>query len=227
MVDMADMVITTSSVLQGHMENQFPQKPNDLIPNGCDLEHFKRGAKMQKPKEFANHKGPIITYCGAWAKWIDRPLVEKIAEAFPDALVAIIGVEFGTSVGNKIPNLRYLGYKSYHDLPAYLCHSTVCIIPFLIEEITVATNPIKMYEYLASGKPVVSTDIPEARLAPSVYVGEDHEKFIKNIRLILGKKVGFDKDKVESWLSERTWERRFDTIFDALNKNPAFIKLSK
>lgn len=219
MVDKADVVITTSQVLEAQAQTQFPDKPRFLIPNGCDVEHFKGGITSKKPPEFASHTGPIITYSGAWAKWIDHALVEKIAAAFPSALVAIIGVEFGAKVNREIPNLKYLGYKSYLDLPSYLHHSTVCIIPFLIEQITVATNPIKMYEYLASGKPVVSTDIPEARLIPAVYVGADHNTFIEAIRQLIEKKATFSEEEVTSWLSANTWEKRFEEILPILKSN--------
>lgn len=218
MIDAADIVFSTSTALQIQIETQFPQKPNFLIPNGCDLEHFKRGKKTPPPPEFANHKGPVITYCGAWAKWIDHTLVNKIAMEFPDALVAIIGAEFGSRVGCEIPNLKYLGYKSYSNLPAYLSHSSVCIIPFLIDDITVATNPIKMYEYLASGTPVVSTDIPEARSIPSVHIGETHAAFLEKIRLILCQQITLNKATVDRWLLQRTWEKRFDEIFVILKK---------
>lgn len=216
MVDAADLVTTTSVVLQGQIETQFPQKPHFLIPNGCDLEHFKKGASMTKPREFSGHKGPVITYSGAWAKWLDHALVSKIAAAFPSALVAIVGVEFGSTVGQGVPNLKYLGYKSYGDLPAYLHHSTLCLIPFLIEEITVATNPVKMYEYLASGKPVVSTDIPEARGVPSVFVGESHEAFLEKIGRILKGELVYSQPEADRWLAARTWTKRAERALELI-----------
>ena len=218
MVEKADLITMTSSILQEQIKTEFPDKPNFLIPNGCDLEHFRPHGKSQKPREFAGHNGPIITYSGAWAKWIDHELVEKIATTFKNALVAIIGVEFGSSVNKSIPNLKYLGYKSYNDLPRYLHHSSVCIIPFLLEQITIATNPIKMYEYLAAGKPVVSADIPEARLVPSVHIGTDHDAFLAKINLILKKQLVFSDEEVYGWLSLHTWEKRFDAISTILKE---------
>ncbi len=182
------------------------------MPNGCDLRHFEPQGSPEKPHELANHHGPVITYSGAWAKWVDKELVSKIADRFPNALVAVIGVEFGATVDRNIPNLRYFGYKSYSDLPRYLQSSTVCIIPFLIREITVATNPIKMYEYLASGKPVVSTDLPEARGVPGVRIGKTHDEFLEQIDRILNGTQPFDKEEVNRWLMCHTWEERFRDI---------------
>lgn len=217
MVSKSNIVITTSKLLQAQMEGEFPEKPSFLIPNGCHIDHFNAQARNELPEEFRQLAGPIITYSGAWARWIDQELVNKIALTFEDALVAIIGKEFGTSVNRNIPNLKYLGYKPYHELPNYLQHSTVCIIPFLLGQLTLATNPIKMYEYLASGKPVVSTDIPEARHIPSVHIGVDHESFLEKIRLILDQKIIFYEEEVYNWLALHTWEKRFEDILTILS----------
>lgn len=219
MVDKSDIVLTTSRILQAHMKAELPDKPSFLVPNGCHLDHFRPRVERELPKELAQHKGPIITYSGAWAPWLDQELVYKVALAFENAWVAIIGTELGSSINRNIPNLRYLGYKPYHELPNYLLHSTVCIIPFLLEQITNAANPIKMYEYLASGKPVVSTDIPEAWHIPSVHIGIDHASFIEKIRLILDKKLVFCEEEVSKWLEAHTWEKRFDAILTILSNH--------
>lgn len=217
MVDKADIVITTSGRLMNRIVSDFPHKPSFMVPNGCDLSHFRR-KDITVPEEFSMNKGPIITYSGAWASWINRELVEKIALTHTDSLVAIIGTEFGVSVPKHIPNLKYIGYKSYDELPNYLQNSSLCIIPFIINPITVATNPIKMYEYLAAGRPVVSTDIPEARNIPGVYIGKDDEGFLENIRLILNKSIVFNEKEVYPWLEAHTWEKRFAEIHRIINK---------
>lgn len=222
MVMRADLVTATSIILQKQITAEFPDKPTYLIPNGCDLKHFRPQETVEKPKELANFNGPVITYSGAWAKWVDRKLVYKIADSFPNALIAIIGVEFGATIDRSIPNLRYFGYKSYSELPKYLQSSTVCIIPFLIHEITIAANPIKMYEYLASGKPVVSTDIPEAHGVPGVHIGTTRDSFLAQIRCILNGEQAFDKQEVNCWLAGHTWEARFHTISRILEEAEFF-----
>lgn len=218
MVNKADVVITTSKILNDRMKRDYPQKPNFMVPNGCNLSHFVPDKNSPKPVEFSDHNGPVITYSGAWANWINAGLIEKIALTYKDALVAIIGTLFGVSVPKHIPNIKYLGLKQYDQLPPYLQHSTVCIIPFLINPITVATNPIKMYEYLASGTPVVSSDIPEARGVPGVYIGKDDKDFVDKIGMILRKKHDFNYDEVYSWLKTHTWERRFEKIHSIINE---------
>lgn len=219
MIEKADIIVTTSTLLREQINKEYPHKPHYFIPNGCDLPHFKTDVKMKKPQELISHKGPVITYSGAWAKWVDHELVYLIADTFKEAQVMIIGPEFGTTVNKNISNLKYLGYKSYNELPAYLQHSTVCLIPFLLDDITVATNPIKMYEYLASGAPVVSTDIPEVRNVPSVFIGQSHESFIEKIRLILDNKLSFNKDEVYRWLTAHSWDKRCTDIITLLGEN--------
>lgn len=219
MVEKANVVITTSKILMEEMARDYPQKPSIMVPNGCDIERFRLPKQTEKPLELKSHNGPVITYSGAWANWVDMKLVEKIAGTFSHALVCIMGSEYGVRVPRHIPNLKYLGLKSYFQLPEYLNHSTICIIPFLINTITLATNPIKMYEYLASGKPVVSTDLPEARNVPSVYIAKNHESFIEKIGLILNGKMGFRAEETYAWLEEHTWQKRFEKIIKFIKEH--------
>lgn len=212
MIEKSDAVITTAKILTEEINREYPDKPSIMVPNGCDIDRFKPGKTVERPPELSSHNGPVITYSGAWANWVDTKLVERIAHTFQHALVCVIGTEYGIKVPRHISNLVYLGLKTYFQLPAYLNYSTVCIIPFLLNPITLATNPIKMYEYLASGKPVVSTDLPEVRNVPSVYIGYDHENFIEKIRLILEGKIGFKDEETYTWLEEHTWEKRFEMI---------------
>lgn len=212
MVRYANVVVASSDVLQNQIKLRYPRKKCWLVRNGCNVKHFNRSNRIPKPTELKSHKGPIITFMGAWADWVDQELVNRVALEFPFALILIIGVKFNTKVKIKQPNITFLGYRPYRKLPQYLKHSTVCIIPFKIQEVSIAANPIKMYEYLASGKHVVSTDIPEARGIPFVHIGKDHDLFIKKVRFILDDKIPFNKKEVDGWLEQHTWEKRFSTI---------------
>lgn len=225
MVRCANVVVASSDVLQSQIKDQYPLKKCCLVRNGCSIKHFNRSSRIPKPTELKNHRGPIITFMGAWADWVDQELVEKMAVAFPSALVIIIGVEFNIKAKIKQPNIVLLGYRPFNKLPQYLKHSSVCIIPFKIQEVSVAANPIKMYEYLASGKHVVSTDVPEVRNIPSVLIGKDHDSFINKVGLILESKIPFNKKEVDGWLVQHTWEKRFIEI-QKIFKNSKRLKTS-
>ncbi|MDI6617742.1 MAG: hypothetical protein QME45_03565 [Clostridiales bacterium] len=92
----ANAVVSTSKALKKHIDLSYPYKPSFLIPNGCDISHFQKSLSNPPPKpaEYLGHNGPIICYAGAWASWIDQNLIMKTAMSFPNALIAIIGVEF-------------------------------------------------------------------------------------------------------------------------------------
>lgn len=218
MVEMADVVVTTAQELNRQMETRYPSKPNYFIPNGCALDNFTCAQNDSIPKEYEGHLGPIILYSGAWANWVDSDLVEKVAYKYPEALIAIVGAEFNAVVNREIPNIRYIGHQSYENLPAYICNSTICMIPFLINSITVAANPIKAYEYLAANKPVVSTNLPEVEGMPGIYTASSHEEFIDQIGLILAGETKFPANKVNEWLKEQTWSYRFGQIQKILSK---------
>lgn len=218
MVEMADAVVTTAYELNKQIETNFPNKSSYFIPNGCTIDRFNSIKSPPIPKEFQGHSGPIILYSGAWANWVDIDLVEKIAYKYPEALIAIVGAEFNAVVNKEIPNICYIGHQSYENLPAYICNSTVCMIPFLINSITVAANPIKAYEYLAANKPVVSTNLPEVKEMPGIYTASSHEEFISNIGFILAGEIKFPANEVNEWLKEQTWHYRFGQIQKMLSR---------
>lgn len=212
MVEMADVVVTTAQELNRQMQINFPDKHTYFIPNGCAIDQFQSEIEAPVPREFQGHDGPIILYSGAWADWIDIDLVEKIARAFPEAMVAIVGAEFNASVNQSIPNICYIGHRSYENLPAYIRNSTVCIIPFLINSITIAANPIKVYEYLAANKLVVSTDLPEVQNMPGVQIASTHDQFLEYLESILESRITFPDSQVYEWLKTQTWDNRFEHI---------------
>jgi len=119
MMEKAHVVITSSQILKAQVASEYPQKPSIMVPNGCDVELFRPHGSIEKPPELSGHDGPVILYSGAWASWVDIELVKRIAQTFTQALVCVMGAEFGVKVPGYIPNLRYLGLKNYTQLPVY------------------------------------------------------------------------------------------------------------
>jgi glycosyltransferase involved in cell wall biosynthesis len=104
--------------------------------------------------------------------------VVKAARAYPDWDFVLIGSSHGCDISEaqRLPNVRFLGEMPYAVLPDYVHGFDVCIIPFLIFDLTIHTNPVKLYEYLAAGKPVVGTAMPE------IMIGGSGER--KTLRLV-------------------------------------------
>lgn len=176
-VKTADIVLTTSDKLFLRACELNPS--TFLIPNGCDFEHFSR-QDLPVPSDLEGLKRPIIGYIGVIATWVDLELIEKLALSFPDHSIVMVGPLYNVTQVPRYPNIYWLGYKEYEELPAYVRRFDIGIIPFKRTAMVEAVNPIKMWEYMATGMPIVSTLIPEAeKYGDLIYTADSHEQFIE------------------------------------------------
>lgn len=203
----ADVVVASSSVLE---QNALQHRDEVLVlRNACDYEHFAKTAR-------ATNARPVIGYYGAIADWFDSALVADLAERRPDWDFLLIGSAYGADISRlvQLPNVSLTGEEPYESLPAWLGRFDVAIIPFKRTSLTEATNPVKVYEILAGGKPIVSVPIPEvAALAPLVRLASTAEEFEREIAAALGE--GGDMER-RAFARENTWERRYDVLADAI-----------
>lgn len=156
----ADVVITTSAWLAERLRGKRAQVA--LVRNACDPVHF--GAPP--PALHADPQGRrTIGYFGAIAEWFDVALLRSVALAHPGARVLLVGNDtVGAAAAlAHCSNVEFTGEVPYAELPRYVHAFDVCLLPFKVLPLTLATNPVKVYEYLAAGKPVVAVDLPEVR----------------------------------------------------------------
>jgi len=184
LVASADLTVVSGETL----ETKFRGRARRLLlaKNAVDTEHYRRLYRENDLLRDVPH--PIIGYFGALASWVDVPLLERIADEFPEATVVLAGGEFDVNLEplRRRRNVRLLGQRPYDEMPQLLWHFDVCIIPFQINEITHATNPVKLYEYCYSGKPVVAPDLRELRpFADVCYLSDTHEGFLAHLRAAL------------------------------------------
>ena len=152
---------------------------------------------------------PVLGFVGAIGSWVDTNLLGKLAEHYT---VIVVGPNFGKTAPPKTINF---GMKDYHQLPRYYSVIDIGIVPFLLNKVSIAANPIKMYEYLAAGKPVVATDIPECRLYPeAVFPSKTFFEFCANIK----KAQEVSPETARKIALENTWEIRFKTIQREIEK---------
>jgi glycosyltransferase involved in cell wall biosynthesis len=158
----ADIITATAKNLIDQA-NEVTAKEVQLLPNGCDYEHF---AAAQTPIPISDppfdQGKKIIGYIGAMAPWLDWQLINTMGRCLKEYNFVFIGpllLQQGTAFTSN--NMHYLGYRSYADLPSYLSNFSHCLIPFKITAMTKAVNPVKFWEYLASGLPILSTPLPE------------------------------------------------------------------
>ncbi len=194
-----------------------------LVRNGCQPEHF----SVRPSEVFRDPDGRrVIGYFGAIAQWFDADLVEAVARRFPGCLVLLVGADSAQVVARleHLPNVRAIGEVPYARLPHYLHGMDVCLIPFVRNELTLATNPVKVYEYLSAGKPVVTTDLPELAepdLDRMIRRCGTTEAFLTAVREAL------DEDEADSIREERqrfaraeSWEARTRAFSAAITAAP-------
>ena len=191
-----------------------------LVTNGVDIDHFAPvgAANPSPPDEIRAVVGqgkPIIGYFGAFASWFDYELVERAARERPQYEWLLIGVNYDGSIDRttlrRLPNVTILGPIAYQVLPRYGSYFDVATIPFLRNEITLSTSPIKLFEYMALGKPIVTTDIPECRKYRSCLVATSHGEFVQRLdrALEIGKSPQYlatlrEEAAANSWAKKAT-----------------------
>lgn len=197
--------------------------PSILVTNGCDYEHFK-AQDYPLPEDMKPLKGKrIVGYYGALASWMDYELLKKLSEDGSFEIV-LLGVSYdGTLEKSGIAALEHiycLGKKSYEELPHYAANFDVCIIPFLCNEITMATSPVKLFEYMAAEKPIVTTNLPECKKYKSVITAEDHLEFLSAVKDCLENTGDEKRALLRSEALENTWDMKCCTILDFMKGGP-------
>jgi glycosyltransferase involved in cell wall biosynthesis len=185
----ADVVFASAQAL---LEDCLEWTPKAyLVRHGVEWAHFAQAALQPQPRpaDIADVTGPILGFFGLIHEWVDQALIGRIADAFPDATVVLIGkVQVEVGELKRRPNIRFVGQKPYAELPAYAAHFDVGLIPFVFSDLTLAVNPIKLREYLSAGMPVVATALPEIELLrdnPRLRTARTHEEHVAGIRAFL------------------------------------------
>lgn len=213
LVEEADVVTVTSSKLE---EVVSAIRPCHLIRNGAEVEHFAERPENLYLKEQVN---PVIGYFGAISDWFDMPLIAELSARHPEWTFLLVGSTAGCDE-KRLPkgdNVIFTGEVTYDELPAILHSFDVCVIPFVINDLTRATNPVKVYEYLSAGKPVVATRLPELELMRDlVYLADGVDGFEDAVGTAL--KEAREPELVskrKAFAEENTWLSRADE-FDAV-----------
>jgi len=159
----ADLVFTGGASL--YRARQPYHHNIHLFPSGVDIEHFARADReaFALPADIAHIASPRLGYFGVIDERMDRTLLAHLAAAHPEWNLVMLGpvIKIAPEDLPQAPNLHYPGMKDYNELPAYLAHFDVALVPFAMNEATRYLSPTKTLEYLAAHKPVVSVPIPD------------------------------------------------------------------
>ena len=170
------------------------------------------------PEELKDVSRPVIGYMGGVHKWVDQGLIKEIAEDHPECSFVFVGpVQTDISSMERLKNVYFLGKKEHEKVPLLVKCFDVCIIPYLITDYTNNVYPTKLNEYLAFGKPVISTYLPEVlafnrEYGDIVYMAKDKKEFSEYIDKALGGDKGDLAEKRIEAARQNSWESRIEKM---------------
>lgn len=224
--DKSNIAVGSADKLIEEIEEIRGKENVAMITNGVQYDHwqYRSDEIPEKLKDIVSKGNPIIGYFGALAKWFDYELLKKVAKERPNYEIVLIGFLYDNSFKDsgidELENVHYLGIVDYKELNQYSQYFTISTIPFLLNDITESTSPVKLFEYMAMGHPIVTTDMRECRKYKSVLIGKSHEDFIEKLdfALTLDK-----KDEYYNYLKEEalanTWREKAAILDRLIEKN--------
>ena len=217
-----DVLLTSAARLEQRLA---AWNPNTVLARNGVSDRFVDAGVASLARGRRGDRRTVVVYQGAFAEWFDFDLLEAVIDRLPDVEFRLMGRVF-PGVGARMerlaarPNVRNLGILAHEALPAELAAADVGIIPFRINDLTLATDPIKLYEYLGAGLPVVSTPMPEvvAREADGrVRAAPDAERFAAEIRALAAARWDETAARARIDLArDNTWDRRFDQVNETI-----------
>jgi glycosyltransferase involved in cell wall biosynthesis len=196
------------------------------FPNVADYDHFSSALSdwLPIPDDLKEIPAPRIGFVGAISGYkLDFELIKAVAVARPDWSIVLIGkVGEGdpdteiTSI-EKLPNVYLMGARSYGKLPAYLKGLSVALLPNKINDYTRAMFPMKFFEYIAAGKPVVATDLNAlSAFSEACCIAQNHESFIQGVEDALSDSKEMLAERLEL-ARNYTYEQRTARMMDIVN----------
>lgn len=228
LLKLADVVFTTSKPLF-ELKREFNSNTY-LVQNVGDANHF--GKVMLEdtiiPSDIASIKKPVIGYVGALDAYkVDFELIKHIAMEKPGWSIVLIGPvaegDPATKVDSfkKFGNVHFLREKPYQELPGYIKAFDICMIPYSINKYTKYSFPLKVHEFLATGKPVVTTVLPSVMdLSDVLKIASGYEQFVQFLEEALGGDSPKAKAQRLKVARENTWEHRVKQLLNIISKEP-------
>lgn len=207
LINKADLILTASEALY----NKFPEDKTHHLTHGVDLNMFTKPVPPAKEIRQLHNNGnrPIAGFYGSLSNWLDYSLLGKVCSAMPNWDFVFIGpIELNQNLLPKLNNVYYLGKRRHDELARYSQHWDVSILPFRDNEQIRACNPLKLLEYMAVGKPIVSCPFPALEPYKNfIHCAEGSEEFIE---ALLQARSG--SAIPESLVEDKSWSRQSERL---------------
>jgi teichuronic acid biosynthesis glycosyltransferase TuaH len=223
-IQKADLTFVTSSNLYT-LKAPFARRIVAYY-NAADTRVFSRviTEKYPRPKELEGRKGKVIGFTGNLdALRIDYILLKKVAEAYPDCTLLLVGPVNSPEAAalglDKMPNVVLAGSRKLADLPPLMQYMDCVLIPFLCNTLTRSIYPLKINEYLAAGKPVVSSSFSEdiRTFGHCIYLAESHEDFLEQIAVALAETDPALLRRRTEVAESNSWQARIRELWFIIN----------
>lgn len=219
----ADLVFTGGQSLYEAKKSQH--KNVHAFPSSIDAEHFRQARSIKaEPEDQKQIPHPKLGYCGVIDERMDVVLLAEMADLRPTWQFVMIGpvIKISDEDLPRRENIHYLGGKNYQDLPAYLANWDVALMPFALNESTKFISPTKTPEYLAAGKPVVSTPIRDV-VRPYgemnlVHIARTAEEFIAACENAMQENAVERLKKADEFLAQTSWDKTWTQMANLINE---------
>ncbi|OHB73447.1 MAG: hypothetical protein A2W17_09395, partial [Planctomycetes bacterium RBG_16_41_13] len=224
----ADVVFVVSEKLLKMMEGRA--KHVHLVPNGADVGLFTKAMDTgtEIPSKIAALPHPVIGFVGKVTARLDFELLTRLAMSHPEWSLAFIGKYDSDSklsglpgyrLFRQAPNVYLFGPKPHTSLPGYIKAFDICIIPYRLEGQVPSSSPLTLYEYLATGKPIVSVNIPHvSSFVPLVRVANNADEFERNIEQALKEKDSTICPQRLEVARKNSWNRRAEKVLEIIER---------
>lgn len=178
---------------------------------GVDAQHFSlaRDPLTQVPESLAALRAPVLGYIGVIDERLDYALIAHLAEHMPEADIAMVGpvVKVDPRDLPRRSNIHFLGQQDFQTLPSFMKGFDVCLMPFAINKATEYINPTKTLEYMAAGKPIVSTPVADVvrNFTPIVRVADTVHAYLSEVRKALQEPNQYGAEGIER-ARNSSWE---------------------
>lgn len=227
-LDAADLIVTTTRPLAESARTRNQRARVEVIGNGVRESWIDRPAGVV-PRDLAALPRPWIGFAGAIFTYLDYEILAAVASAFPEASLVLLGAVHDTARAQELArarNVHLLGARPQQEVPEYLAAFDVCLSPFKAGAVRRAVNPLKIYEYLAAGRPVVSTPLESLRdepIAREIRFAEAASDYVAAVRAVLAEEAGEGSearaDARRAAVRPYTWEalsQRVESILDEM-----------
>lgn len=205
----SDLVIVTSQPLYDKFDYIYPNRLH-YLPNGVDFQFYQSYTSGEIPSELQYLSKPLIVYMGAMNYWFDVDLISFCAQRLWEYNFVLIGArQSDMSELDALENVHFLGRKPYEELPRYLHACDVGIIPFKLTPMIESVNPLKLYEYMACGLPVVATRWREIESVNSpAKLASSSEEFLCLLCEILAALPDLERQRFRRFAYSNSWQER-------------------